>query len=174
MIHARVDTAEHRKIVGFETGTRAQFDNRHGGDPIWIFLDSYRVKYRADFKNFLLHPTNYQIDEYGDIHLSNEPAIIDNEVIPDSPPGYYLLRGRDGQVLKGADGQFLLGYDGDYSPPPEGMLYLRDDDGYFLKDPDQSFLMEDEGDTSGPIVYITDTNGSNLSDSDEDNSLITE
>lgn len=172
MIHARIDTAEHRKIVGFETGNRAQFDTRHGGDPLWVFLDSYRVKYRAEFAHFLTFPTNYQINEFGDIYLSNEPPIINDEVIPNAPPGYYLLRGRDGQYLKGADGYFIYGLDSGYTPPPEGMLYLMDPDGYFLKDPDESFLMEDEGDTSGPITYITDNDGSNLTDLDD--SLITE
>ncbi len=171
MIHAHVDTAEHRKILGFETGTRAQFDIQHGGDPLWFFLDSYRVKYRADFQYFLKYPWHYIIDEYGDIHLSDEPPIIDIEVIPEVPDGYILLIGRDGRYLRGEDGEYLYGYDGDYEPPPEGMLYLQDPDGAFLKDQDQRYLIEPEGEVD-PNMFLTDLNGDLLTDLDGD--LITE
>jgi hypothetical protein len=142
MIHARIDTVEHRKILGFENGTRAQFDERHGGDPLWFFLDSYKVKYRANFSNFLLKPWNYQIDDYGEIFLSDEPPIIVIEEDPDIPIGYQAIVGRDGRMLKGADGFFLFAKNPAYEEPPVGMVYLLDGDNRFLKDPDGDLIIE--------------------------------
>lgn len=142
MIHARIDTVDHRKILGFENGTRAQFDERHGGDPLWRFIDSYKVKYRADFTNFLLRPWNYQIDDLGELFLSDEPPIIIVEELPDIPAGYQLILGRDGRPLRGADGMYLLGRNADYTPPPVGTVYLLEDDSRFLKDADGALLTE--------------------------------
>lgn len=142
MIHARIDTAEHRKILGFENGTRAQFDERHGGDPLWFFIDSYKVKYRTNFKNFLLKPWNYQIDNHGELFLSDEPPIIIIEEDPEVPVGYLAIKGRDGRVLKGDDGLFLLGRNPDYESPPTGMVYLLDTDERFLTDSDGAMLIE--------------------------------
>lgn len=142
MIHARIDTAEHRKILGFENGTRAQFDARHGGDPLWVFIDSYKVKYRADFKNFLLKPWNYQIDQYGELFVSDEPPIIVEEEDPIVPIGYDVLKGRDGRYLKGADGLYLYAPNPSYEPPPEGMVYILDDNDTFMRDDTNTFIIE--------------------------------
>lgn len=169
MIHALIDTVQHRKILGFETGNRAQFDQRHGGDNRWVFLDVYRVKYRANFSDFLKNPTGYKLDDQDNVHRSNEPPIIVTIEIPPSIPGYVALIGSDGRYLKSPDGKFLYGYAVGYSPPPYGMRWLVDDDGFFVTDPDGAFLMErDEHaffylvDTSGN--YITDTSGSLIVD----------
>jgi hypothetical protein len=142
MIHARIDTVDHRKILGFENGTRAQFDERHGGDPLWFFIDSYKVKYRVNFANFLLKPWNYQIDDRGELFLSDEPPIIVVEELPDIPVGYQVLVGRDGRLLKGADGEFLFAKNPAYDVPPTGMVYLLDTDNRFIKDPDGKLLIE--------------------------------
>lgn len=142
MIHARIDTAEHRKILGFENGTRAQFDERHGGDPLWFFIDSYKVKYRVNYTNFILKPWNYQIDQYGELFLSDEEPIIVDDEEPIVPVGYQALFGPDGRYLKGADGQFLYGVNPFYEPPPDGDVYLLDDDDVFLRDADGKYITE--------------------------------
>lgn len=142
MIHAHIDTVEHRKIIGFETGTRAQFDQRHGGDPLWIFVDSYKVKYRINFVNFITRPFDYMIDELGDLRLSDEPPIIIVEEDPVIPVGYQAITGRDNRVLKGEDGLYLYGPLEGYESPPEDMVYLLDSDNMFLSDPDGKFLIE--------------------------------
>lgn len=167
MIHARVDTAEHRKIVGFEVGTRTQFDNRHGGDPVWFFLDSYRVKSRADESDFLTYPWKYMINEHGDLILSDEPPITDEETIPEIMVGYAFLKGRDGRYLRGDDGAFILGYDVGYYPPPEGFTYLLDPDNAFLKDPDDHYLIEEYIPPVDVTVFLTDVDGAQLTDLDE-------
>ena len=142
MIHARIDTVDHRQIVGFETGTRAQFDARHGGDPLWVFVESYSVKYRADFTDFQLRPWRYKVDLYGNVTVSTDPPIVVVEVVPVPPPGYYLLTGRDGRYLLSSTGDYLLGYDGNYTAPPAGTVYLMDPDGKFITDPDSVYLSE--------------------------------
>lgn len=144
MIHARIDTVEHRQIVGFEVGTRAAFDVRHGGDPLWIYVESYRVKLRADLKHFMMYPSKYKILATGDVILTTDTPIVIPDVDPVVPIGYVALKGRDGRYLLGADGAFLLGYDGDYTPPPAGKVYLTDPDNKFLKDPDDKLITESE------------------------------
>lgn len=144
MIHARIDTVEHRKIVGFETGTRAQFDKRHGGDPLWVFLDLPKVKYRVSFAKFSLNPWNYKLDANDNPLLTDEPPIVIVEENPDIPFGYLVLTGRDGRVLRGEDQLYLLGQDPEYVPAPDGMVYLKDPDDRLLKDPDNRPLIEPE------------------------------
>jgi hypothetical protein len=67
MIHARVNNTTDLAIIGFECGTRADFDHRHGGDSQWIFLDYDIVNYHVNTGDFLLHPTHYQITPAGDL-----------------------------------------------------------------------------------------------------------
>lgn len=107
MIHARIDTVEDRKIVGFEVGNRTLYDKRFGGDPLWIFVDSFRVRYRVDFSHFILYPTLYEVTPQGDIVLS-QSAIPGGGTVPD---GHSLLLGADGNQLTGADAQYLYGED---------------------------------------------------------------
>ena len=144
MIHALVDTVEHRQIIRFEAGNRAEFDAKHAGDPLWFFLDSYRVKYGANFQNFLTYPRKYRINDYGDIYLTDDDPIIDDtdNEIPEAPFGYTVLIGRDGRYLRGADGEFLYGLDENYEPPPSGHVWLVDSDLKILKDPDETYLTE--------------------------------
>lgn len=142
MIHARIDTVDHRKIVGFETGTRQTFDKSHGGDPLWVFLDAPKVKYRANFADFLVHPTNYKISTTGYLQSSSDPPIVVVDEEPVVPPGYKAAIGRDGRYLKGTDGDFIIVPDPGYVPPPSGNLYLLDDDNVFLTDPDGAFVIE--------------------------------
>jgi len=171
MIHARIDTVDHRQIVGFETGTRALFDARRGGDPLWVFLDSYRVKYRADFHDFLINPFHYKILLTGDIQITTDSPIIIDDEEPDIMPGYVALVGADGDYLQGADGKFILAYDVGYNPPPSGNVYLLDDNNTFITDPDGDFLMEPTNDADS-LVYLTDEDGSQLTDIDD--SLLTD
>ena len=65
MIHARLDAESTKNITGFECGTRAEFDERHGGDPLWVFLDFDVVQYRVRKADFLLNPLLFLIDERG-------------------------------------------------------------------------------------------------------------
>lgn len=164
MIHALIDTAEHRKILGFETGTRAQFDRRRGGDPLWVFVDSYQVRYRANIKNFMRHPTRYMVDTRGDLFISTEPPITIVEEIPDVIPGYVALKGPDGRYLKGADGNFIYGYDDGYGPPPTGMTYLLDSDNAFLTDSDNALLIESLVDENLNATFVIDGDGNYITD----------
>ena len=71
MIHAHIDNILTKNIVGFECGTRADFDTRHGNDPLWVFIDHDIFNYRVDKSAFLRTPTIFYIDEHGTIQLRN-------------------------------------------------------------------------------------------------------
>lgn len=142
MIHARIDTVGHRQIVAFQVGTRAQFDALHGGDPLWVFVDSYQAKYRADLVSFLNSPRTFKVDTLGNMLPSVEAPIVVVEETPISISGYVPLVGADGLYLKGTDGAFLFGTDPNYAVPPAGQVYLLDPDGTFIVDSDGDFLRE--------------------------------
>jgi len=145
--------------VGFEVGNRAQFDKRRGGDPLWVFVDSYQLKYRANESEFLRRPFRYGVDLKGNLILTDEPPILTPEEYPPFIPGYQALKGRDGRYLKGADGSFIYGYILGYEPPPEGYSYLLDPDNFFLKDSDGHFLIELTGLIAPEDMYLIDDNG---------------
>lgn len=67
MIFANIDNVSTNNIIGFEVGTRAAFDDRHGGDPLWVFFDYDIIKIRVVTADFLLYPTKYYIDILGNI-----------------------------------------------------------------------------------------------------------
>lgn len=67
MIYANIDNLIDKKIVGFECGTRAGFDERHPNDPLWIFLDADIIRSRISVSNFLWTPTMYYFDNTGNI-----------------------------------------------------------------------------------------------------------
>jgi hypothetical protein len=143
MIHAHIDTVDHRMIVGIETGTRAQFDARHGGDKLWLFVESYRVLYRVDTKDFLRYPHTYKVNALGDLVKTTDAPIIVVDPQPEELFGRVYLYGRDGRFLRGADGAFLYAYKDGYTPPPAGKVYLTDGDGQtILTDGDGAFITE--------------------------------
>jgi hypothetical protein len=67
MIFARIDNPTTKNILGFECGTRALFDQRHGGDPTWVFVDYPNAVHRSDISDFLKYPTAYHIDANGNL-----------------------------------------------------------------------------------------------------------
>jgi hypothetical protein len=69
MIFANIDSPSTNNILGYETGTRAVFDARHGGDPLWVFLDYNVVKNRANTADFIARPKAYHIDGFGNLRL---------------------------------------------------------------------------------------------------------
>jgi hypothetical protein len=159
MIHAHIDTVDHRQLVGFEIGTRAQFDKLRGADPLWVFVDSYQVKYRANESEFMKRPRRYAVDLKGNLRITDEEPIIIPEEVPPYIPGYEALRGRDGRFLKGADDSFIYGYVIGYQPPPDGFSYLLDPDNVFLKDPDGYLLIEAVSLIPPEDMYLIDDNG---------------
>ena len=63
MIFAKISDTTSFNITAFECGTRAEFDIRHPGDPLWVFVDSPNAEARSDITDFLLNPTTYYIDK---------------------------------------------------------------------------------------------------------------
>lgn len=74
MIFAHLDDVSTKNIIGFEVGTRADFDNRHPGDPLWIFLDFDIIKVRVVTSDFLRYPKLYYIDSSGNIQRKPTPV----------------------------------------------------------------------------------------------------
>lgn len=148
MIHAHIDTVDHRQLVGFEIGTRAQFDKRRGGDPLWVFVDSNQLKFRANESEFLRRPFRYAVDIKGNLRITDEAPIEEVQEVPPFLPGYQALKGRDGRYLKGDDGSFVYGFAIGYEPPPAGQVYLMDSDNFFLTDSDNYLLTEIRGITN--------------------------
>lgn len=70
MIFAKIDALSTKRVVAFETGTRALFDQRRAGTTLWVFLDYNNVVNRSDFPGFLKNPTNYHIDKNGNLRLN--------------------------------------------------------------------------------------------------------
>lgn len=73
MIHARIDAVDSKNIVGFECGNRADFDVRHGADPLWIFLDFSTVNYRIRTEEFFDNPLQFFIDKRGLVQRRLKP-----------------------------------------------------------------------------------------------------
>lgn len=172
MIHAHIDTVEHRQLVGFEIGNKAQFDKRRGEDPLWVFVDSYQLKYRANESEFMKRPFRYAVDLKGNLRITDEAPIINIEEFPPFIPGYQALKGRDGRYLKGDDGSFIYGFVLEYEPPPAGYAYLLDSDNIFLKDPDGYLLTELVSLAPLEQTYLLDDNGYFIID--DNTSYITE
>ena len=63
MIFAHLDNSSPRKILGYEVGTRAVYDVRHGTDPNWSFIDSDVMNHRVDLPTFLKDPTKFILDD---------------------------------------------------------------------------------------------------------------
>ena len=62
MMHINIDSVETRNVVGFECGTRADFDIRHYNNPLWVFVDKNVIKYQVLTSDFLLNPRKYYFD----------------------------------------------------------------------------------------------------------------
>jgi len=142
MIHVEVDTPSHGKVVRYEVGTRRQFDAKHAGDPSWVFVDSNKLRSKVNVQNFLTYPFNYKVDIYGSLFLSDEPPIVITPRLPNPPPGYDSLQGRDGRYLEGEDGQYLYGRAPGYNSPPPGKVWVTDGDRHFLQDQDDKYISE--------------------------------
>lgn len=67
MIHAHIDNVTDRNVMGYEVGTRAQYDARHGGNPLWVFLDTAVVLYQIHVEDFIRKPTSFKIDSGGNL-----------------------------------------------------------------------------------------------------------
>lgn len=65
MIFVHIDNTTSRNVIGYECGTRALFDTRHPGDPLWMFFDGERIRARVHFDQFLRTPTDYKVDDKG-------------------------------------------------------------------------------------------------------------
>lgn len=98
MIHALIDGVTTRRIVGFECGTRAQFDARHGGDPLWVFLDYSTINYRIRTSEFLDNPLSFFIDKRGLVQKRLDPKQRKDFVYLTDTDAY--LTDSDGTYLK--------------------------------------------------------------------------
>lgn len=65
MIHVKVDNPSVKNIIGYETGTKAAFDARHAGDPLWIFFDYNVIMNQINTLLFLKNPTLFYISPQG-------------------------------------------------------------------------------------------------------------
>jgi hypothetical protein len=74
MFFVRIDAVDTRNVTGFECGTRAEFDKRWGGNPLWAFVDSDVVRAGIKVKEFLLTPTNYTVNTRG--ILKKKPKVV--------------------------------------------------------------------------------------------------
>jgi hypothetical protein len=101
MIHAVIDAADTRNIVGFECGTRADFDKRHAGDPMWVFFDDNVIMRRVNTTEFLLNPKLYHIDEQGNLQKKYNP-------LPQERPDFAYITERKTTYLTDTDGVPLI------------------------------------------------------------------
>ena len=69
MLFIQIDNTTSKNVVGFEFGTRSEFDSRHGGNTSWIFVDYNNAVNRSDFDGFILNPTLYFVDKNGNLRL---------------------------------------------------------------------------------------------------------
>lgn len=65
MFFVRIDAVDTRNVTGFECGTRAGFDDRHGGDPLWVFVDADIVRTGLKVNVFLTSYLNYTVSTKG-------------------------------------------------------------------------------------------------------------
>jgi hypothetical protein len=65
MFFVRIDDATTRNVTGYECGNRAVYDDRHGGDPLWVFVDSDVVRSGIKIDDFLKNYLNYTVNGKG-------------------------------------------------------------------------------------------------------------
>lgn len=98
MIHAKIDAVDTRRIIGFECGTRADFDKLHAGDKNWVFLDADVFAYQITSEEFFINPLQFFIDKRGLVTKIFKPKPkIDTEYLMED--GKYLIDG-DGKYIK--------------------------------------------------------------------------
>ncbi len=72
MLHVKIVSAADKTVLGYEHGTRAQFDARWGGNPQWVFFEQRDVGSKNKLSDFLKNPQTYLIDDKGFLKKSSQ------------------------------------------------------------------------------------------------------
>jgi hypothetical protein len=100
MIHAIIDDVIQKNIVGYECGTKADFELRHWGNPLWVFFDDNIITNRINTEQFLTKPQTFYIDKAGELQ-SRIP-------LRKPPLGYEFLLDKDGSFTTDKQGVYYV------------------------------------------------------------------